>query len=258
MEYNYYTIELKPQSPLITPLQSDTIFGHICWAVRYLRWEQEDRLSNFLKNYEELEHPPLLVSNGFPKGFLPKPVLVPVKQKIIDELYGLEDRINSSFKIKTIKGADIIPKSRFSDLQKERITPESLFRKTKDCYEEIEEQNDKSHSVIAQHNTIDRMKGRVKDGGLYSQEETFFDEAHGAYEVYLKTNYFATEDLKRIFTFISEGGFGRDKSTGKGHFSFNLCNGMDLPESSSPNAFMTLSSYIPTENDPTEGTVGEA
>lgn len=252
-DYGNYTIEVSFHSPLATPLQADTIFGHICWAVRYLKWKKEDRLAQFLGEFTETEPPPLLVSNGFPKGFLPKPIIPPVKQKVIDELYGLEDRINNSFKIKTIKSTDIIPKARFSELQKERITPENLFREMIACYEEIEALNKKKESMVVQHNSIDRIKGRVKEGGLYSQEETFFDEGHGVYEVYLKTNYFAKEELKRIFMFMSEGGFGRDKSTGKGYFSFDIHDGIDLPEAESPNAFMTLSSFIPTGKNPTKG-----
>lgn len=252
-EYSNYTIELSFHSPLVTPLQSDTIFGHLCWAVRYLKWEKEDRLAEFLGKFSETEPPPLLVSNGFPEGFLPKPILPPVTQDVIDQLFGLKDRLNNSFKIKTIKNTDIIPKARFKELQREAIKPDRLFREMKDCYEEIEAQNIKMQTMVVQHNTIDRIKGRVKKGGLYSQEETFFDEGSGIYQIYLKTNYFTKEDLQRIFTFISEGGYGRDKSTGKGSFTFKIEEGIDLPDADSPDAFMSLSSFIPNENDPVKG-----
>ena len=68
-EYSEYTIELKLSAPLITPFQSDTIFGHICWAVRFLKWGEEDKLNDFLTQYETEDSPPLLISNGFPKVF---------------------------------------------------------------------------------------------------------------------------------------------------------------------------------------------
>jgi len=252
-EYGHYTIELSLQTPLITPLQSDTIFGHICWAIRYLQWEQQDKLPEILNNFKEMEPPPLLVSNGFPKGFLPKPIIAPVNQKVIDKLFGHEERIKSSFRIKEIKNSTLIPKQRFLHLQKETITPERLFEEMKACYKDLEILSEKTQSMVVQHNTIDRIKGRVKNGGLYSQEETFFEESFGNHIIYLKTNCFAKEDLLRIFTFISKSGFGRDKSTGKGSFTFNIHEGIDLLEAQNPNAFMTLSSYIPTENDPTKG-----
>lgn len=39
-----YTVDLRLSSSVITPFQSDTLFGHICWAIRYL-W-----VTAFLKN----------------------------------------------------------------------------------------------------------------------------------------------------------------------------------------------------------------
>ncbi len=252
-DYSDYTITITLKSPIATPLQSDTIFGHICWAVRFLKWDEDDRLSKFLSLFDEDSQPPLLLSNGFPKGFLPKPVIPPVTQDVLESIYGNENRPENSFRIKTIKKTDIIPKEKFKELQQDIITPEKLFRALNDCYDETIELKKKQQSMMVQHNTIDRIKGSVREGGLFSQEETFFDNDFGIFEVYLKTVYFSFKDLERIFEYISSGGFGRDKSTGKGYFTFEIREGIDLPESKEPNAFMTLSSYIPKENDPTEG-----
>ncbi len=256
-EYRDYTITITLKSPIATPLQSDTIFGHICWAVRFLKWDEEDRLSKFLSLYEEDSQPPLLLSNGFPKGYLPKPVIPPVTQevleKILDERYEKENRIENSFRIKTIKKTDIIPKEKFKELQQDMITPEKLFRALDNCYDETMEFKKKQQSMMVQHNTIDRIKGSVREGGLFSQEATFFDNGFGVFEIYLKTICFSFEDLEKIFKYISDGGFGRDKSTGKGYFTFEIREGIDLPGAAEPNAFMTLSSYIPKKDDPTEG-----
>ena len=252
-DYSDYTITITLKSPIATPLQSDTIFGHICWAVRFLKWDEDDRLSKFLSLFDEDSQPPLLLSNGFPKGFLPKPVIPPVTQDVLESIYGNENRPENSFRIKTIKKTDIIPKEKFKELQQDIITPEKLFRALNDCYDETIELKKKQQSMMVQHNTIDRIKGSVREGGLFSQEETFFDNDFGVFEIYLNTVYFSFKDLERIFEYISSGGFGRDKSTGKGYFTFEIREGIDLPESEEPNAFMTLSSYIPKENDPTEG-----
>ncbi len=252
-EYNNYIIEINLQSPLATPLQSDTLFGHICWAVRFLKWEKDDKLAEFLDCYEENVYPPLLISNGFPVGYLPKPVIPPVTQKDLGKIFGKENRIENSYRIKTIKKTDIIPKEKFKQLSREVITPFNLFKAIDESYDDIKQLKDREQSVLIQHNTIDRIKGRVKEGGLYSNEETFFNNDSGKFEVYLRTNYFTIEELQRIFTFIGTGGFGKDKSTGKGSFTFEIKNGFDLADSEKPNAFMILSSYIPTEKDPTEG-----
>jgi len=171
----------------------------------------------------------------------------------LESIYGNENRSENSFRIKTIKKRDIIPKEKFKVLLHDKITPAKLFRALDDSYDETMELKKKQQSMTIQHNTIDRIKGSVRKGGLFSQEETFFDDGFGVFEVYLKTVYFSFKDLERIFEYISSGGFGRDKSTGKGYFTFEIYEGIDLPEAVEPNAFMTLSSYIPKEDDPTDG-----
>jgi CRISPR-associated protein Csm4 len=85
------------------------------------------------------------------------------------------------------------------------------------------------------------------------RKEFFYDKDNGRFEIYLKTNYFSSDDLERIFEYVAEEGFGKDKSTGKGYFTFEIKEGIDLLETQEPNAFMTLSSFIPTEQDPTIG-----
>lgn len=251
-QYRNYTIEITLLSSIETPFHSDTIFGHICWAYRYLN--DEGKLKVFLNLYEEApSQPPLLVSNGFPKGYLPKPVIPPVTQKYLKDQVNDVERIEASFRIKTIKKADTISKDKFAQLQRDKITPDNLFAAMYDCYDIIMDNKRKQKTIMAQHNTIDRIQGSVRRGGLFAQDETFFDSTAGLFEIYLKTNYLSLGELKRIFEFISRQGFGRDKSTGKGFFSFRINEGVDLPESPRPNAFMTLSSYVPATNDPMRG-----
>ncbi len=251
-EYRSYTIEIELLSSIETSFQADTIFGHICWAYRFLN--DEEKLGEFLVSYEKNPlQPPLLVSNGFPKDYLPKPVIPPVTQEDLQKIVKNDERIEASFKIKTVKKADIIPKGKLEQLQRDRITPDKLFAAMYECYDIIMDNKRKQQIIMVQHNTIDRIKGSVRRGGLYVQDETFFDQKEGGFEIYLKTNYFPFEELKRIFEFISRQGFGRDKSTGKGFFSFTIREGIDLPESAQPNAFMTLSSYVPAKNDPIKG-----
>ena len=70
-----YRLTIEPLSAFRTPLQSDTIFGHLLWALRYTEGEGgEESLADFLGQYRAGE-PPLLVSAGFPEGSLPVPVL---------------------------------------------------------------------------------------------------------------------------------------------------------------------------------------
>ena len=252
-KYKDYTIEICLESPIITSFQSDTIFGHICWAIRFLYQNGEDKLRGFLDDYDiNKELPPLLVSNGFPLGYLPKPVIPQITQNELDLFVGKENRIANSFKIKTIKKLPLIPKGNFEQLQMGIITPLTLFKNMDKNYDAIMKDLANEQSMVVQHNTVNRMEGKVKRG-LYSQEETFFGLNAGEFVIYLKTYCFSCEELNSIFTFIGDGGFGRDKSTGKGYFTFKVNEGIDIQEAKNSNAFMTLSSFIPKQNDPVEG-----
>lgn len=252
-----YTVEIRLKSTLATPFQSDTIFGHICWAVRYLPWGKgQDKLADLLSLYdrERGKNPPLLVSNGFPKGYLPKPILPPVTQVFLDGRFKT-DRINNSFRIKTIKGLDIIPNAAFEQVQQCGLKSDVLFDAIDGRYEEIAAFKKLAASEMVEHNSVNRLSNTVKTG-LYSQEETFFDEDASRFNIYLRTSYFEHRDIDRIFEFIGRGGFGKDKSTGKGAFEAEVKEGIKLPEAENPNAFMTLSSYVPTADDPVDGYYG--
>lgn len=66
-----YRAVLRPRSAARTPWQADTLFGHLCWQLRY---EQgEPALADLLARYRAGE-PPLLLSDGFPAGWLPRPL----------------------------------------------------------------------------------------------------------------------------------------------------------------------------------------
>jgi CRISPR-associated protein Csm4 len=253
-EYREYTIVITFSSSLGSRLQSDTLFGHLCWATRYLKGK--DILEKFLKLYKEATDPPLLVSNGFPQCYLPKPIIPPATQEEIQAAIGKDDRVGASHKIASIKRLDIVPRQILEQFQHTPLTPSLLFSTMYKSYDSIIRTEKEEMTVTVQHNTIDREKGSVRQGGLYAQEETFFGPSSASFELYLKTNYFSKEELMTIFRYISTEGFGRDSSTGKGHFKFDIAEGIDFPEAEKPNAFMTLSSYVPTANDPVKGHYG--
>jgi len=251
-KYRNYTIRLILKSPIITPFQSDTLFGHICWAINYLKWDDKREVEDFLALYDQ-KKPPLLISNGFPKDYLPKPITRPILQEELESIFGKENRKENSYKIKTIKRAELIRKDDLLQIIKGQISPEILFRKLAKNFEKEEKKRKKrGKKEVVYHNTINRVTNRVTTG-LYEQEETFYAPDFNEFEIYLKTNYFNKDDLRRIFEFISMGGFGKDKSIGKGRFKFSIIEGTDLKDSDNPNGFMTLSSYIPHSEAPTKG-----
>ena len=66
-----YRIKLNTFSGILTPLQSDTIFGHLCWILAYRKGDK--KLQEFLDPFKA-GNPPFLISDGFPNDFLPKPL----------------------------------------------------------------------------------------------------------------------------------------------------------------------------------------
>lgn len=64
-----YRYKITPGSPLITPLMSDTFFGHFCWAVLYHKGE--DYLSDLLDSFDNGNPAPVLFSSAFFRGICP-------------------------------------------------------------------------------------------------------------------------------------------------------------------------------------------
>ena len=60
---NTYCVDIKPESPFLTPPQSDTIFGHLAWAIAYD--QGETRLRQILAEFSS-GNPPFLLSSAFP------------------------------------------------------------------------------------------------------------------------------------------------------------------------------------------------
>lgn len=250
--YRDYTIEISLKSSLVTPLQSDTIFGHICWAIRFLKLPDHDGLSEFLALFKQDGLPPLLVSNGFQKGYLPKPIMRPVSREEIEQCIGGVTKAGNAVKIKTIKRAELVPINLLEEFQNSTLEPAKLFKTMWGRYGEIEKVVKKAELSLVQHNTVNRLSNMVKTG-LYTTDEYFHCDDNREYDIYLKTNHFSEDELNMIFRFIGESGFGKDKSTGKGHFDFSIRSGTSLPEAKKPNGFMTLSSFVPRNTDPIRG-----
>jgi len=66
-----YKLNIEILSSFSSFITSDTLWGQICWAVRYLKGEEE--LKKFINAYSSNDVPPLLLSNAFPAGYLMRP-----------------------------------------------------------------------------------------------------------------------------------------------------------------------------------------
>ncbi|MBC7333430.1 MAG: hypothetical protein H5T85_03070 [Actinobacteria bacterium] len=88
---NDYRLRLKLLSPMSTNLWSDVLFGHICWALRFLKGKKFLE-EEFLPQFDN--HPPFLISDGFVSDTIVKPILPQMNDEELKKLiFKLKRRI---------------------------------------------------------------------------------------------------------------------------------------------------------------------
>lgn len=193
---NYYRVRIELEGPLGTPLHSGTLFGHLCWARRYL--DGEEALARWLASLEEGE--PFLISSGFPAGLLPRPMLAPVRGRVEE---------------KRIRKRGVLPLSDFLALRN-RLTAAALAEKACDA----PGQAGRFEHRLA-HNTIDRRLGTTpEEGGLYFVDEFWprgAPDVDARWDVYVGASLSAGE-LAELFQRVGRLGYGRDATIGRGRF----------------------------------------
>jgi CRISPR-associated protein Csm4 len=255
-----YRYSLYPLSPVMTPLMSDTFFGHLCWALVYKKGEKY--LENFLDLYNEEKTAPVLFSSAFVSGYLPRPVLPLPKRKeireFVDEKFvSCEDKSfnNLNAKQKRFKGMGSVKAWNMI-----RFIEEKDWLLLKDSYYEVllydifykkfivghTSQAGVMKNEISASNTVNRISGTVdeKTGGLFQREKQWYHE-NTKLDLYVKTqsqefaslaDWFLTEHLPVY-------GFGKDKTVGMGYLK--ICKDEsfkpDIFNVSNANAAVTLS-----------------
>lgn len=266
MEKHYIInkVTLKVISSIITQLQADTLFGSICWAYYYM--EGEEKLKNFLKAYND--SPPLIVSDGFPEEWLPKPILKPLTleqcEKMTEEVLLQKKSLNP--KDEDLDFLKLL--MQLKDLKRLNYIPQAYFLENQNCFsaatiakdyllgklDRAEKMQPKDEVIL--HSAINRMTGRAREAALFSTTETFYSPG-SKITIYLKIHkdWIDKLPLFNIFKFIEVSGFGKKKSAGKGQVEIQgEIEGLDsFYPIDAPNAFMTLSSFVPRGDDPTEG-----
>jgi CRISPR-associated protein Csm4 len=274
---------ITPKSAFASKLQSDTIFGHICWAIKYIYGENV--LLRFLDGYSTT-NPPLILSDGIPDGYLPMPVLRPLgiqeREALFNEFFedNKSDRVLFASALKRLKKQPYISMEALDILKdrlsyynlyrlvfQQRLCPQNFILMSEVCQETgfwgcpvINYTLDPSECPyrvsITQpgevyRNRKNRLSDTVEEGGLFLSELVFYQKR---IIIYIKEQYLGISKIKSIFEFISISGFGADKSIGRGRFIFELKEGYTLPVSSTSNGFLLLSSYFPyPSQDPLEG-----
>jgi len=217
-----YKINLEIYSGILTPLQADTIFGHLCWVVAYQ--EGEEGLQQFLEPFKRND-PPFVISDGFPYDLLPKPL-------------SAEFNIDDPQERKELKKIEFIDLKDFDFLREGKKykpeVPATPFA-----------------SFVTPHNTVSRLtNSTLIEGGVYSLEEAFIPNI----TLYFKA---VSDEWKNrvveLFNELSKSGYGRKKSIGKGQFSVIEVNDFNFTPIEKADGFVALSNFCPGKNDPTDG-----
>ncbi len=203
-----YVVRIRPRAAFGTPLHSGTLFGHLCWAWRHRRGEAS--LGDWLASLAE---DPFLISDGMPRGRLPRPEMPPPRREGRPSLEEGE-RFKRAWKRRWMRRETFL-KLR-SGLNPQRLLAALLEEEAAEERQERERARWFRSRRVA-HNTINRLTGRTPErGGLFFMDELWPEEECEA-EVWVRCSLGAKE-LEELFGIVGELGYGRDASTGRGRF----------------------------------------
>jgi CRISPR-associated protein Csm4 len=246
-----YRLTFHLRGPFLTPWQADTLFGHLCWA---LRWrEGPEALADLVARYEAGD-PPILLSNGFPGDWLPRPVFplrlgragsrAELKRQILDRESGGQrdwlalDEFNAWRLLPNV--VQPVALAAPVDARSRTLFKNKINRRT---------------GTTAAATGEDLPEG---EGNLFAVEERF--ARADRLSVYARIADDWADMARTLLADVARTGFGRKKSSGYGQFDFDP--GVDLKpfDGFDPlpgaNGFVSLSNWVPAHDDPTDGYYG--
>jgi CRISPR-associated protein Csm4 len=270
----WFHITLKVQSTLGTLLSADTLFGHLCWAVRYEQGPAA--LTEFLAGFENTV-PPLLLSDPFPDGFWPLPTLPRLPKKQEEQLIQIiqsEDKARLEKSLPGCMAVSRISGSKPSDidafdilkwLSKLHWLPQEVLDSTinqfnlasiliwfltKGCG-----QPNVPKEAVVPHNTINRLTGTTgdMDSFFFTREYHISPAEPPVFHLLAGSACYGAGQIKDLMTAGLEAGYGKYKSRGKGKLTVETVKPAALPAAENPNAVMLLANCAPAETDPACG-----
>ena len=219
-------LQIAPLTAFATELLGETIFGQLCWAIR---WRQsESRLKSLLDGYSKGQ-PFAVVSDAFPTGYLPLPVL--------PSSYWEQDDASDRKELKSRQWIDVEVAKKLPLAQWQRYALKN---------------SDINHAhrtkTIEIKNSIKRTTGTTGEGQFapFMAERIWFDAGcHFDVYVVLDDNRFSVEELQSAFEWMGKTGFGADASVGMGKFMVTEC--ARLPDEPESDVWMTLASCSPMD-----------
>ena len=286
MNYSIWKLKLKPKSSFLTPIQSDTLFGSMIWALKMIEGEEFiETLVEETKNY----NPPFIFSNPIINGNYP--IFGELSKEFLDEIDNVKlkefDRKKIEF-YKAIKKKKYISrgvfeellngkkleqiyldvlegKRDFSNLEKRKNPRNSKINEN--FLEEILNGKTDENKTINESRKLFITEGRIRnqinrlgtikeeenDTRLFEQNEIRFLE-ETEIEIFVKIrDDFDIKKFEKGLKYISFNGYGKSASTGKGQFEIIEIEPEKIfRERKAKNSFVVLSNYIPNVEDDVE------
>jgi CRISPR-associated protein Csm4 len=240
-----FTYQFHLRSPVITPFDADTWFGHAAWAWRYLKGEPA--LADWMQT---LNDHPVVFSDSFPDGMLPCPFLPPLSREQsthwISQYFGesMPEQIIGIDALRQLKKCRFIPlevlKKSASNLSQFELTNELMALYKGKGYEPTF--GSPTTSLIL-HNAINRQTGTVKE--FFGTSELVYSKDMLKFHGYIASDSWDKDDLTEIFQYIEHSGFGADKSTGRGAIQLESIEEAEPFLTPDANAVMSLSLGLP-------------
>ena len=223
------TLRIHPLSPFGTPPLGDTLFGQLCWAIRYRFGEV--RLSELLDGYLA-NRPFAVVANAMPQGFVPRPAL---------PLAWFEQPADADRK--RMKKRLWVPHTALKQPVR------SWLSAARSDSEMVGNADIRLQEVWPQpHNSINRQTGTTGEGGFapYTLEQIWFApglvlDLHIVFDPARLTR----QELFDLFAGLGKAGFGRDASIGMGKFAVIDSVQTQLSAQPHANAYLTLAPCTP-------------
>lgn len=241
-----YAIVIQPRSPFGTSLKGDTIFGQFCWQIAHDPGLLECSFEEVVKTYPE--RPFAIFSSAFPwlgerKWCFKRP---DVPMALFSDISSLDDKLRIEKRKELKKKRWVIcdrPGVMESFKSVQLVTDSELLSHAKlggDHFVIVSETN---------HNSINRLTGTTGEGHSPFTQENIVYQQGGLLVIFAGIDHtvMTVEKLKIALEHIGIFGFGRDASTGKGRFSVEDIQEIDLFAygAKEPNALYTLGPSVP-------------
>ncbi len=233
---NEYRVRVELGSALLAPSveaawQADTVFGHLCWAC--LRRLGQPWLTRFLARYQAKE-PPLVISNGYPSGLLPRPLWAPPQPREP----GKEAALEAMSRTKQAGDRRLVSIAAFEQLRAGRLSDEPMNH------------SEVRNGLPRQHSSISRSGGVREEGALFALPESWAAEV----VFYARAEEVGQEALAAFADHVGHEGYGKRRSAGYGVVRRAVIEPFaGFAPLAEATGFISLSNFIPAAADPRAG-----